>query len=978
MSSLKKTFKAQMKKAKLAEEKSLAKKKDFVPAYKVMPPKTEAQQVKSVTDEKDMREFLTELRDEDDEIVQQVDIAMFTDGNIPASRKEFFRKFENIPVSQRFVLLDGLLKQSKLKSLKYLDDWISDAEKYKAYLTSSSSKIDSQDLKLGPNSGAPEFAKYVLTMELGDEELNTKLLELKKLEAKIKLSKKIDALRKGEVTEDQFDDMEKARIEEEEVFGNDIEVDEFRAEAIRKALLSKIKVPSAKPLHPKIQQMVDDAKIRNISNVPDIWIQEELQKESHGHSKKTNIDQIVDGKPLQRGDLATSRGLESSRCQVYDDIWNLEAQILSAWRQLETVDMPTDEIIRLEEELRVLNDTTVDYDSSNRVATELQLKVRDHSDEYNAIYKSIRSMEDDLKELKKKAPRTIRQYEKINACSKVYKEAPWLRTKVKAVYISPMDVNQDIFVKFARLEESKDVDGRTWYLAKSWLFEALCTTRGKTQDGDTVTVPIEPVLARELNILGGHPKLRISMAYETHKSFIVQDEDMYKDERKYFISTKRNLTKQSEALGEELVSGATKKLGAIVLSDALQSTVVNEETDNSKSGLVQIEKYASGSNFVTRAIGIISQERDGISTTNDFATKLGEIVIYIDRDGSKVFEKRLANGYYDAEVLMSLPQSEKNPELFDDPSTNSDISKMYRMEYASKLEKFRIEFLHSAYLAQTGERRIASHVKDLDSVDQLRVCHNSTFLTDARNKALKIEETKPLQDRKDIPDLSVAETNRLEKVNPRDIIRYMEDGEVYCLTVPELRKMELSGLYVNPITKKPLARDFVKRFKDVHINDKYDINKYSVSQPVKEDTAKVLRKLEPILAPGLIALIKDGIASLKSSESDSDDDGTPVSRTRGGGDVKDAETPLSRSRGESSSDDESPGNESDVNYDGICRHCKGEIPTGSKGIRTLSEKKNSSKDATGSDGFHKREFCCRYCCEDCEKEFHHKKKRKRV
>ncbi len=646
--------------------------------------------------------------------------------------------------------------------------------------------------------------------------------------------------------------------------------------------------------------------------------------------------------------------------------------------------------------------------------------------EIKELIRTIETMQSDLRLLKMEAPKTIRQYQEVARCGAVYREAPWLHAGVKRVYISPTDgslENYKYIVAHTSREtktrtlgaagESQELgygdqapiekNGRTWYMARNGFFELLCTAKGKTQEGDILTIPLPRDIVKRYGIHDAHPKLSVIVAYDTNRGFFVQDEKVHKSELEYFAEKKKSLSIKLKDLSSQPVTIHARILGASILSDALESTsspgtkgdaLDNDFPEFPYGEVVKATNrrkkptwYGADGTYVKKAILSIAFKDGKPVTMETFARKLGDVVIYIGPHGSKTFEERIRNRYYvDPQLLMDLPsdqkaplvdlmstrESDKFPEVFDERSgVNEKIISWYRDEYVGRLDSFITEFLRSVYAQESGERIVSATVP---TWDRTQPCQNvsyleskTTYTTYGKNGNVitgnKLEMTK----------LAHQERKKIQNVKPRDLIHYMENGTVFCFTVSELKnlintsdkaasalregKKSKRPVYINPLSGEPFSREFIKGFKAIYMNGIV----FEVKRPdqLEEDDTRHSKPVDltMVLAPGLIEKIKEGLDRIRNPPPESDDESS------GDDEV------ISRSRGSSSRDDEGDSDaepQSDDNYDGKCRHCKGELDSGSKGMRTLLKKTGASEDATGTDAFYKREFCCRYCCEDCD------------
>lgn len=968
--------------------------------------KTQYQAVEAISDEKKLRKFLeSQLNSTDDEM--DVEISHFVTGSdVPYTRKAFFNDIENVPGSMKKKLFAGYLAQTDKTPTNYVKDWLHSAKEHQLYYSKEGIRVEKKNLSTKMTPGSDDYGKYLAMMEEVDKDIDSDLTEMSKYKAR-----KLREQKKMFNTDDEGEKQAKG------VQGDlvDVAVSEMLA-------ANKISDPNKIP----VRYVDKNGKEvgRGFTKIPQRWIDEEANKAYHGRTQADySIDQYNEHSPWSSKRLDKIK----TKDQVHEDIWNLNAQIQAAWIKLENIDEWTAsghrsddgrklyeklvELYTLRDQLRnkrsgeARNLSILSMEERKAKIREVQESIEDVQNQLRELGKigqayqlhaEIVDMQKDLLQMERNAPGSLAKRERVLSCSRVYENAPWLKAKVKQVYISGDDPLIPYFSHVWDIGNKStlsanlypvDREGRVWYAVSKSFFRLLCTSKGKVQEDEILTLPIPIDLIDDRGIPGGpNLKLNVMVAYDTNRRFYIQDESVYADEIAFFKTQRQDIQSKIQSIKSEPLSLQVKELGRSVLSTALSSTIIKNNTayvssiDQSK-----INIYEENGPYVSDVINTISYEDDEVVDVDTFVRRLGDIIIYLGPNGSKVFEKRVAHRYYDPVVLATLPQSEKYPEIFDNPLEDSNkIVNTYRDEFISRLDIFTNNFLEILYSIKTGEPIIFPTV---DVQSRLSICDNYDYLLKTYGK------------RKDIPNTVAAYQYKLSNTHPRDIIHYMEDGSVYCFIIPDLirdfrkadqetekenvkrqseGKSPILTHYINPVTKEPMSSEFIDRFKKIYINDAYNINNLTVDERnrLQKQTSKTAEKqLEVILAPGLIDKIRYGILKIKSqepasdtasesdsdsnsnSDSDSDNDGV-VSRTRGGSGGSKESNKKSNKESNSDSDDEG-------NYDGICRHCKGEIPKDGKGIRTLYKRKGSDKSATGSEAFHKREFCCRYCAEDC-------------
>lgn len=292
-------------------------------------------------------------------------------------------------------------------------------------------------------------------------------------------------------------------------------------------------------------------------------------------------------------------------------------------------------------------------------------------------------------------------------------------------------------------------------------------------------------------------------------------------------------------------------------------------------------------------------------TIAQFAYALSDLIVFLRASigviSNDVFRSRVREGYYRPEILGSLSDAQKLPEIFE----NKTISAKTKEEIASHIEKLRQRFVKefadsvNSMRNKYQSRALLPTEAPLEfDVEILKPsCANYDLeivsgpfagfdVKTAKAEDLVVYEENGLNycfDSKQLKEyFKDARYGRYKPVNPytnevfdeefvegvksnlqqkllqsteykSNTVSYEEDGEIFYLDIPSLWKRLEEGDTTNPITGKTISEEWIQNFKNTFKRPAYmDI----VIEEVEET--------QP-LAPGLIDLLRRSIASLETA-----------------------------------------------------------------------------------------------------------------
>jgi hypothetical protein len=534
------------------------------------------------------------------------------------------------------------------------------------------------------------------------------------------------------------------------------------------------------------------------------------------------------------------------------------------------------------------------------------------------------------------------------------KEMPWMENVKKTFITAPPNENKDLLSEYCFLKEKVQIGGTNWYPVKKNFSSLMCNSF-RTRDGNVLTAKINT-----------GKEVRMQVAYlTTSDKFIIQDDEVFNAERKYIYQKNLTRGKEIERLLNSKVNKNAEQLTKVRLSEILKKVAP------------EIKDYESAE--TKYIIDAVKKMVETSVSVKDLFKQLANIQVYLENP-NRVFALRVKEVYYTPEILVTLTQEEKLPELFDDPYTTEDnillITSTINREISNFIQRMGESIYQKEYVTENVPLKPSRIVPVRYNLKKWK--HGCT------NK----------DDVKDIPDAHV--------------VYYKEDGQVYCLLISDIFNQIKTGNPSNPITGKNLDKDFIKRF--VELYSKFNITETDNSDipipsvivsPSPSPSPDKISPKKPLLAPKLLDKIikninelwnelypeesesdddqeevivekvkspstKDEIDALFDSSADDDDDSKKEEHDLFGSsekhdddddddDSKKEEHDLFGSSTDSEKDDEnSPGTRDIIKKGFICQKCEKDIDV-NKALKTMIET---------NEKFHPIYFCCFPCFEN--------------
>jgi hypothetical protein len=363
------------------------------------------------------------------------------------------------------------------------------------------------------------------------------------------------------------------------------------------------------------------------------------------------------------------------------------------------------------------------------------------------------------------------------------------------------------------IQETIIINKITWYRVDERLAEFLCrTTRIWVDQSNSI-----------MAILPDKRHIFFKIGYMTsNRTFFEQSKLHFTKERDY-INTLRQ-TRDGE-IGDILGSQISPDIEKFAID------FLSKSLSNVASGVIQYQNTQKDG-YIYKSIQKMIQLADG--KTIKLFENLAKITVFLQNPDS-IFAERIREEFYLPEILVTLTNKEKLPEVFDDP--NQDI-----------------ELVNDHILKQ-----IESEVKRI-----------ATLRYKIKNPTVNVPTLpshliKPLYTAR---PWKTPCTNTLESdVKNSDVFYYTEKGKVYCILISDIYKQIKEGKTpFNPITKNVINEGVIKRFKELY-DFKFDRDTVvETPTPTPDKPISTVSKLPPPrqakipeIAPWLLKTIKKNI-----------------------------------------------------------------------------------------------------------------------
>lgn len=466
-------------------------------------------------------------------------------------------------------------------------------------------------------------------------------------------------------------------------------------------------------------------------------------------------------------------------------------------------------------------------------------------------------------------------------CMRQYQTYPWIEGKVTGVWVtSPMEVkrpNSEYIFGDTWIIEDKI----KWYQASKNFFALQCNSNKekRKQTGDILTCYTqgnEPIRLRVGFTIVGYQHPPDKYQSRTHmvkkpdgsivqRSFIIQDEEMFRKEINYERKRYQTLHTRIKYIENSPITERSVDVGMQSLSRALLAVAPISKTDY---GIIHNDGGYKRVDYNTPYMQVLMDTiREGTDQTNkNFFTKIANIIVYLKLPEAKMFRANIEKEYYLPDILATLSEREKFPEVFDDPSISPQFIDGFVAKINNNVRKQVYDFAKFLFFLQDPTMQRPTSPFEYTGINLIKT-----------RKRLSACENK----------------DKVRNADPTEIIYYKDDDDkIYCFTINDLYERFINGNITNPETGKQFRIPFVQRFDELYngrlasdgflttyFQEKYgfDMNKL-VNEKRKEDTEA---KSRPPLAPNLWELVGKDIAELEDQMSNEDPgDGDEIEENR--------------------------------------------------------------------------------------------------
>jgi hypothetical protein len=516
-------------------------------------------------------------------------------------------------------------------------------------------------------------------------------------------------------------------------------------------------------------------------------------------------------------------------------------------------------------------------------------------------------------------------------CVSEYRKIPWINAMLIGIYIQPVDDN-DLSMYINNNAEILDQgDEGIWFPVNKDFYYFVCGPKAnfRDQEGDIMKATDSSNRA-----------VFMKVGFMTNIGFIVQDQSIFENEKKYYRHKQKSLKEQINELRYSFVTNKLIDISKIDLSSQLHKIAP------------QVRDYGDDEDYNTEYISEIIEIFNRESTdVNSFLRKLGELVIYLEIDNTKILKERINQELYNPTTLAGLDIYEKFPE-----------ANLLEIEIKDPKE---------------SERTINILEKRLDAYVDNMLEYYYTILNAGKRKSTRADNFAPTR---------VIKTYHMKErcVNYQDVIDVPEDQvvyyedflDIYCLKIPDIvDQINSNNSVVNPYTNEVLDEDFLHKFKTLYY-EKYNNKKEGTPEDIITGT-QPSPSPEKELAPGLLDIIIKNVAECENELEDNnlDENGKcPALESSNNDSESESESEGSEgSDSDSDSDSESESNDSTPilsstpdNWDQLdssipgsnnkCVKCNKVITDGSKELKTVRKE--------GNNNFKTEHYCCTTCLEN--------------
>lgn len=238
--------------------------------------------------------------------------------------------------------------------------------------------------------------------------------------------------------------------------------------------------------------------------------------------------------------------------------------------------------------------------------------------------------------------------EMLKTCLGFFRVIPWIKDRIKAVYIQPIQNLDESFYNVKDVhkyvEGDWDFEEELFFRPKERYYTMQCMGQNKVQDGDVTSLVWKRV----------EYKFKVGFLTESGL-FVVQNEEILGAESNFLETWVGDYDKKKHSLLNNSPTEIDKSLVKSLFLSTLVETVGTE-----------VELTYTG-HVMDQIFDPLIQDS---ATTNDFFDKVVNVVAFIRPNvklvSSTLFVKRLTQLYYNFSIIGFLTEKEKLSEIYDD------------------------------------------------------------------------------------------------------------------------------------------------------------------------------------------------------------------------------------------------------------------------------------------------------------------------
>ena len=378
----------------------------------------------------------------------------------------------------------------------------------------------------------------------------------------------------------------------------------------------------------------------------------------------------------------------------------------------------------------------------------------------------------------------------------------WLGGKVTGVWLRKRNKGRDVYV---HKSESIEQGGHTWYRASQKYFNLQCNINSNRRYQDGNQLYCYTRYGKKEGFVVGYTMANITRRIDeidvvktiNHQGikrlFIEQNEEVFERELNHVKASKRSRT---DAINDILDDPATMSELRVVRG-AISHALMNITKAKPDYGVSYGVKKFSKTDTVYMDILMKTLHTSTEQTARSLFTSAAELIVYLNMPEAKTFQYRVAMEYYLPDIIVTLSELEKYPEVFADPTVTDHFIDSVTIKITNMVKRTVMSLANESYASKNPTARTPTTLRSY--------FYNHT-LTGKRISAC-------------------ANPDRVKHNDEGAIVYYRDDtnNKIYCFTIEYLHnrwaKSAAAGQepdMTNPDTERPFSDEFVNKIKTLY------------------------------------------------------------------------------------------------------------------------------------------------------------------